>query len=143
MTTGSRLALVLVAAAAMVASLRFLCVGVGSFRAGLDELAWGISADSVHTVLGSPNEICETGTVEHLGADPDTAAALAGLTAERWVYSERQPDSPVPRTSDPSCRAPFTATELGFDRSGRLLWVVREMAQTGVEVAPGALEAAP
>lgn len=129
--------LVLLGAAAMVAALRFLCVPVGSFRAGLDELTWRMPADSVRAVLGEPNEICESGAVEHLSAGPDTTAALARVTAERWVYSERSPRSPVPRSTDPACRAPFTATELGFDRQGRLVWLVREVAQTALEVRPG------
>lgn len=139
MTTGTRLVVVVLGAATLVAVLRFLCVPVGSFRAGLDELAWGMSADSVRAILGPPNEICASAAVDHLGAGPDSTGALARVTSERWVYTERPPDSPVPRSEDPACRAPFTATELGFDRSGRLAWRVREMAQTGVEMRPDLL----
>lgn len=119
------------------------CVPVGSFRAGLDRLRWGMSGEQVVGVLGEPNRICERGTVDHVPLSrPDSAAvraALAAHTAERWIYSRREPRRPVPRDPAPGCRAPATATELGFDRNGRLQWVVREMDRTGVELDPSAL----
>lgn len=120
--------------AAGIAILRMVCVPVGSFREALDELAWGLSADSVVGILGEPNRICASGHVDHvplLGAD--TAAlreALRAATAERWVYTRRGASRPIPRDSGPDCRAPSIATEVGFDAAGRLRWYVREMDQT-------------
>lgn len=123
-----------------VAVLRLVCVPVGSFRAGLDELRWGMSRDEVTGVLGEPNRICDTGSVDHLPLSrPDSAAARAALrsaTAERWVYTRREPRRPIPRDASPACAAPSIATEIGFDAGGRLRWVVREMHQTPVELDP-------
>lgn len=139
MTSGSKLVLVLVGGAAAVAALRTLCVPVGSFREGLDGLAWGMTADSVRSVLGSPNRICVDPGIEHIDLRGDTErlrAALASATNERWVYSERAPDRPVVRDPGPDCQAPITATELGFDADGRLRWYVREAQQTPVAFDP-------
>ena len=60
----------------------------------------------------------------------DLRYALRAATAERWVYTRRGASRPVPRDTDPACRAPSIATELGFDATGRLRWYVREMDQT-------------
>lgn len=140
MRSGTKLALGLVLAAALVAVLRGAVFDVGSFRAGLDALAWGIPADSARAVLGRPNRICASGRVDHLdvaGPEADaTRAALTRVTAERWVYSERPPPDDPPRIADAACRPPPAATELGFDARGRLRWIVRETLQTPVEVDP-------
>lgn len=129
--------------AATIAVLRMICVPVESFRAGLDELRWGMSREEVVAVLGEPNRICDSGRVDHLAlSGPDSAAvrrALAERTAERWVYSRREPRRPVPRDPGPGCRAPSIATEIGLDAEGRLRWVVREMDQTPIEIDPAAL----
>lgn len=133
----------MVGAAAAVALLRTLCVPVGSFRAGLDALAWGMTADSVVAVLGHPNRICTDPGVTHIPlSGPDSAAvraALVAFTAERWEYRDRRPRRPIPRLADPGCRAPQLATELGFDDDGRLRWVIREVGQTTVMVDSGRL----
>lgn len=138
MRSGTKLAIVLVVAAAGIAALRMVCVPVGSFREGLDRARWGMPADSVISILGRPNRICASGSVDHLrlpaGADPE---AVAAATAERWVYSDRSPPDDPPRDPDPGCRPPPAATELGFDDSGRLRWMVRETMQTTAEVDPG------
>ena len=139
--SGRVLVLVILAGAAVVIVLRALCAPVGSFRAGLDHLAWGMPADSVRGILGEPNVICTDPTVAHLklSVSPDTAAVrrtLAAATAERWVYARPRPDDPVPRDSGPDCRAPIMGTELGFDREGRLRWHVREMDQTPPALDP-------
>lgn len=139
MSSGTRLVLILVLAAAAVAALRFLCVPVGSFRAGLEELGWGMPADSVVARLGPPNRICATARVDHLllPAEADTARlrrTLGEVTAERWVYTDRPPPDEPPRDDDPACEAPPAATELGFDAAGRLRWISREALQTPVEV---------
>lgn len=138
MSSGTRLVLVLVAVAIALAALRTLCVPVGSFRAGLDELRRGMPADSVEALLGGPNRICLAPDLQHLdlpgGLDRE---ALAATTAERWIYSDRPPPDDPPRIEGPDCRPPPAATELGFDRAGRLTWLVRETLQTPVEVDPG------
>lgn len=133
--SGRVLVLVLLLGAATIIALRALCAPVGSFRAGLDRLTWGMPADSVREVLGDPNVICTAPTVAHLklAVSPDTARVrrlLAGATAERWVYARPRPEDPVPRDPRPDCRAPVMGTELGFDGEGRLRWHVREMDQT-------------
>ena len=140
MKSGTRLVLVLLGAAVAVALLRALCVPVGSFRAGLDRLTWGVPADSVAEALGAPNEIClgpglEPPETRGSGAG-EVRAALQAATAERWIYSERPPPRSVPRSADPACRAPLMATELGFDAAGRLRWIVRETGQTPVAFDP-------
>lgn len=142
LSSGSRLALVLLGAAAAVAILRTVCVPVGSFREGLANLRWGMPADSVVQILGDPNRICAGADVDHLAlAGPDSAdlrAALRRSTAERWIYTRREGRRPIPRDSGPGCRAPSIATEIGLDGGGRLRWVVREMDQTDVEIDPDA-----
>ncbi len=139
--SGRVLVLVIVLGAALIAALRALCVPVGSFRAGLDRLAWGMPVDSVRQILGDPNAVCTAPTVAHLtlSVSPDTARvrrALAGAPAERWVYSRRPPPDDAPRDAGPDCRAPVMATELGFDGQGRLRWYVREMDQTPAAYDP-------
>lgn len=138
MRSGTKLAVGLVVGAAAIAALRAACVPVGSFREGLDRLSWGTSADSVVSVLGRPNRICASGTVDHVrfpaGTDP---AAVASVTAERWAYERRSPPDDPPRIDDPACRPAPAATELGFDAAGRLVWVVRETMQTPASVDPG------
>jgi hypothetical protein len=137
-SSGTRVVLGLVALALALAILRTLCVPVGSFRAALDELAWGMPADSVESLLGRPNRICLTPEVGHLDLPPGVdAASVRGGTAERWIYSDRPPPDDPPRDADPECRPPPAATELGFDTSGRLRWWVRETLQTPAEVGPG------
>ena len=120
--------------AAAIAILRMVCVPVGSFREALDDLAWGLSADSVVGILGEPNRICDSGAVDHISlSGADTTAlreALRAATSERWVYTRRGASRPIPRDLDPACRAPSIATEVGFDAAGRLRWYVREMDQT-------------
>ncbi len=133
--SGRILVLLLLLGAAVVIALRSLCVPVGSFRAGLDNLAWGITADSVRSILGEPNVICTDPSVAHLrlSVSPDTLLVrrtLAAATAERWVYARPHPDEAVPRDNRPECAAPVMGTELGFDHDGRLRWYVREMDQT-------------
>ena len=121
-------------AGASIAILRMILVPVGSFAEGIDRLRWGMPADSVVAALGEPNRICVSGAVDHVPlSGPDTLAvrrALREHTAERWVYTRRGARRPVPRDTDPGCRAPSIATELGFDAAGRLRWYVREMDQT-------------
>lgn len=111
-----------------------VCVPVGSFREALDDLAWGMPADSVTGILGEPNRICASGDVDHIAlTGADTAAlreALREATAERWIYTRRGARRPIPRDSSPGCRAPSIATEVGLDSEGRLRWYVREMDQT-------------
>ncbi|HEY7471784.1 MAG TPA: hypothetical protein VIE68_05485 [Gemmatimonadota bacterium] len=128
------------AGAAIVAILRMVLVPVGSFREGLASLSWGMPADSVRAVLGEPNRICASSSVDHVPlSGPDTAAvrsALRTATAERWIYTRREGRRPIPRDADPACRAPSIATELGFDASLRLRWYVREMDQTALEFDP-------
>lgn len=137
MRSGTKLAIGLVAAAAVIAALRLLCVPVGSFREGLERLEWGTPADSVVSILGRPNRICASASIGHVrlpdGVDP---AAVEAATAERWVYSDRSPPDDPPRDADPACRPAPAATELGFDEAGRLRWVVREAMQTTAEVDP-------
>jgi len=103
-----------------------------------------MSRDDVVDVLGEPNRICASGEIDHVPlAGPDSAAArraLAESTAERWVYTRREPRRPIPRDPGPGCRAPSIATEIGFDAAGRLRWVVREMDQTSLELDPGTLD---
>jgi hypothetical protein len=140
-------AIAVVALAALIAILRMVCVPVGSFREALDELAWGLPADSVVGILGEPNRICASGAVDHVPlTGADTAAlreALRAATAERWVYTRRGASRPIPRDSDPGCRAPSIATELGFDTVGRLRWYVREMDQTDLVHDPAIIVPAP
>jgi hypothetical protein len=98
-------------------------------------------ADSVREVLGDPNVVCADPTVAHveLSVSPDTARvrrALAGATAERWVYARPRPTNPVARDPRPDCHAPVMGTELGFDGEGRLRWYVREMDQTPAAFDP-------
>ena len=137
------MALAVVALAGAIAILRMVCVPVGSFREALDDLAWGMPADSVVGILGEPNRICERGAVDHVPlAGADTAAlrdALRAATAERWVYTRRGASRPIPRDTDPACRAPSIATEVGFDAAGRLRWYVREMDQTDLVHDPALL----
>lgn len=140
MKSGTKLVVVLIGATIAVAALRTLCVPVGSFREGLDRLAWGLPADSVLGVLGPPNRICTDPTVSHLdlrgtGAEA-VRRAIAGATTERWIYSERPPRGSAPRDPGPACQAPVMATELGFDATGGLRWVVRETQQTPVAFDP-------
>jgi hypothetical protein len=136
-----------VALAVVIAILRTVCVPVGSFREGLEELAWGLPADSVVGLLGEPNRICASGAVDHVplsGADTTALReALREVTAERWVYTRRGASRPIPRDPDPACRAPSIATELGFDAEGRLRWYVREMDQTDLVHDPALMEPAP
>jgi hypothetical protein len=136
-----------VALAAAVAILRMVCVPVGSFRDALGDLAWGLPADSVVGILGEPNRICASGAVDHVPlSGPDTAAlrdALRAATAERWVYTRRGASRPIPRDSDPDCRAPSIATEVGFDSAGRMRWYVREMDQTELEHDPAVIVRVP
>lgn len=143
MKTGTKLVLGLVGFAIVVAALRTLCVPVGSFRDGLDRLAWGTPADSVEAALGLPNQICTDPGVDHLDVRGEDAErlqeALAAATAERWVYTARPPRSLVLRDPDSACRAPVMATELGFDTNGRLRWFVREAQQTPVAFDPSIL----
>ena len=139
--SGKRLALIVVLAAATIVLLRLLCVPVGSFREELTRLPWGIAADSVRVILGDPDLVCTSPTVAHLelSVSPDTAAirgAVASATAERWVYARPRPTNPIRRDSTPDCRAPVMGAELGFDRSGRLRWYVREADQTPVVYDP-------
>ena len=114
-----------------------ILVPVGSFAEGIDRLRWGMPADSVVAALGEPNRICVSGAVDHVPlSGPDTLAvrrALREHTAERWVYTRRGARRPVPRDTDPGCRAPSIATELGLDADRRLRWYVREMDQTDLE----------
>jgi hypothetical protein len=129
-----------VGAGASIAILRMILVPVGSFAEGMDRLRWGMPADSVVAALGEPNRICVSGAVDHVPlSGPDTLAvrrALREHTAERWVYTRRGARRPVPRDTDPGCRAPSIATELGFDAAGRLRWYVREMDQTDLRLDP-------
>jgi hypothetical protein len=129
-----------VGAGASIAILRTILVPVGSFAEGMDRLRWGMPADSVVAALGEPNRICVSGAVDHVPlSGPDTLAvrrALREHTAERWVYTRRGARRPVPRDTDPGCRAPSIATELGFDAAGRLRWYVREMDQTDLRLDP-------
>lgn len=138
MRSGTKLAIGLVVGAAAIAALRTACVPVGSFEEGLDRLAWGMEADSVVSVLGRPNRICATSSVDHVrfpaGVDP---AAVEAVTAERWAYERRSPPDDPPRSTDPACRPAPASTELGFDARGRLRWLVRETMQTTAEVDPG------
>lgn len=135
------------ALAVVIAILRTVCVPVGSFREGLEELAWGLPADSVVGILGEPNWICASGAVDHVplsGADTSALRkALRAATAERWVYTRRGATRPIPRDPDPDCRAPSIATELGFDAAGRLRWYVREMDQTDLVHDPALLSPRP
>ena len=121
-------------AGASIAILRLILVPVGSFAEGMDRLRWAMPADSVIAALGEPNRICVSRAVDHVPlSGPDTLAlrrALREHTAERWVYTRRAARRPVPRDTDPGCRAPSIATELGFDAYRRLRWYVREMDQT-------------
>lgn len=130
-------------AAAAVAILRMVCVPVGSFRTGLEELRWGMSQAEVTDVLGEPNRICGSAEIDHVPLSrPDSAAvrrALAENTSGRWVYTRREPRRPIPRETGPGCRAPSIATEIGFDVDGRLRWIVREMDQTPLELDPATL----
>lgn len=138
MRSGTRLAILLVVAAAAIAAARMVCVPVGSFREGLDRLDWGMPADSVVATVGRPNRICASGSVDHVRLPNDLdPEAVAAATAERWIYSDRSPPDDPPRDPDPGCRPAPAATELGFDGSGRLRWVVRETMQTAAEVDPG------
>lgn len=127
-------------AGASIAILRMILVPVGSFAEGMDRLRWEMPADSVVAALGEPNRICVSGAVDHVPlSGPDTLAvrrALREHTAERWVYTRRGARRPVPRDTDPGCRAPSIATELGFDAAGRLRWYVREMDQTDLRLDP-------
>ena len=124
-----------------------VCVPVGSFREALDDLAWGLPADSVVGILGEPNRICASGGVDHISlSGADTSAlrdALRAATAERWVYTRRGASRPIPRDSDPGCRAPSIATEVGFDAAGRLRWYVREVDQTALVHDPALIVPAP
>ena len=142
--SGRQLALLVVLGAAAIAALRLLCVPVGSFREGLAGLSWGMPADSVREALGDPNFVCTDPTVAHLkiSVSPDTTTvrrALAGATAERWVYARARPTTPATRDPSPDCRAPVMATELGFDGTGRLRWYVRETDQTPTTIDPALL----
>lgn len=118
-----------------------ILVPVGSFAEGMDRLRWGMPADSVVAALGEPNRICASGAVDHVPlSGPDTLdvrRALREHTAERWVYTRRGARRPVPRDTDPGCRAPSIATELGLDAERRLRWYVREMDQTDLRLDPG------
>lgn len=137
--SGRRLALAVVIAAAAIAGLRTILVPVGSFRAGLDQVRFGMTADEVRRILGDPNRVCTTSMVEHVELRGDNAAmrgALREATAERWVYSRSRPPSVSPRDASIDCRAPVLATELGFDPDRRLRWYVREMQQTPATVDP-------
>jgi len=129
-----------VGAGASIAILRMILVPVGSFAEGMDRLRWGMPADSVVAALGEPNRICASGAVDHVPlSGPDTLAvrrALREHTAERWVYTRRGARRPVPRDTDPGCRAPSIATELGIDAERRLRWYVREMDQTDLRLDP-------
>lgn len=127
-------------AGASIAILRMILVPVGSFAEGMDRLRWEMPADSVVAALGEPNRICVSGAVDHVPlSGPDTLAvrrALREHTAERWVYTRRGARRPIPRDTDPGCRAPSIATELGFDAAGRFRWYVREMDQTDLRLDP-------
>lgn len=127
-------------AGASIAILRMILVPVGSFAEGMDRLRWGMPADSVVAALGEPNRICVSGAVDHVPlSGPDTLAvrrALREHTAERWVYTRRGARRPVPRDTDPGCRAPSIATEIGLDAERRLRWYVREMDQTDLRLDP-------
>lgn len=98
-------------------------------------------ADSVLVVLGPPNRVCTHPTAAHLGLIETGATELVGVlernTTERWIYTKRPPRKPVPRTTDPACRAPAGATELGYDDQRRLRWRLREAGRTPVEIDPG------
>ncbi|MDX1660326.1 MAG: hypothetical protein R3326_00935 [Gemmatimonadota bacterium] len=137
MRSGTKLAIGLLVGAAILATLRMVCVPVGSFREGLDRLEWGMPADSVVSLLGRPNRICASGSMGQVRVPGEVdPAVVEDATAERWVYSERSPPDDPPRDPDPGCRPPPAATELGFDGSGRLRWVVRESMQTEAELDP-------
>ncbi len=100
-----------------------------------------MSADSVLAVLGPPNRICTDPTTARLGlvetGATELVEALERNTAESWIYTKRPPQQPIPRTTDPACRAPAGATELGYDDQRRLRWRLREAGRTAVEVDPG------
>ncbi len=114
---------------------------------GLAILAWGLAtperrrartvgkveighnAQQVRGQLGPPGAVCPVGGLEHLqerfptGTPPATAEqALARMqqeTAQRWIYPLKTEAGVkvgcTPRGGD---------TEIGLDRSGRVLWYV-------------------
>ncbi len=137
---GKRLALAIVGLGIAVAALRTVCVPVGSFKGAIDTLEWSMPSVRVVEILGEPNRICVTPSVAHLepspGADPGLMERLAAVTGERWIYHARPPKRPVPRRAGTTCHAGRAATELGFDRQGRLLWRVAETGRTPLVVAP-------
>ena len=128
----------MVGVAAGLAVLRSVCVPVSSFRAALEQVHIGMSADSVKARLGLPNQVCILPDLAHLvtGSENRDPAELTARTRERWVYTERRPRPPIPRVDTPGCRAPAGATELGFDDRGRLLWMAREAGRTPLEATP-------
>lgn len=102
------------------------------------------SAD-VRALLGAPGATCATGGLEHLGrrfptgtppaAVEDAVARLQQETAQRWVYPFDE-DDPV------GCVPPGGATEVGFDRRGRVLWYVPKTDQVAIVVPKGYLPSA-
>lgn len=140
MRSGTKVVLAIVIAGISVALLREACVPVGSFDRGLDALRWDMKSDDVVGLLGPPNMICTHPEVSHLAfddqLDPNQLERLREITVERWVYRSRRPARPVPRSADPACGPPVSATELGFDGNERLRWTVRQYGRSAVDLSP-------
>lgn len=99
-------------------------------------LAPGLASATVVERLGPPPVRCAVGELDRLQAQfPDEfAPAMAGEainrmeadTGERWVYPSRG--------QTPGCDAGDGATEIGFGRDGRILWLVPVTGRTPVRL---------
>ena len=99
-------------------------------------LAPGLASAAVVERLGPPTARCPVGELDYLQANfPDEfPPAVAGEiinrmeaeTNERWVYPSRG--------RAPGCIATDGATEIGFGRDGRVLWLVPVTGRTPVRL---------
>lgn len=97
------------------------------------KLGLGDPAARVTQLLGPPAATCPPGSVEHLrehlpagfppAAEEETLGRLQVETAERWVY-------PLDGGEEAGCAPAEGMTEVGLDRSRRVLWYVPVTGKT-------------
>ena len=125
--------------------LWFVLRGSSARERAMNSLAVGSDSTQVRGALGAPAGNCATGSLEHLRAhlpEDMPAAQVEGTlddlrrrTARRWIYPSGGESA--------SCTAGRDATEIGLDRTGRVLWFVSVTGETLVELPEAGTTGAP
>lgn len=103
----------------------------------LENVAPGISWQSVRAALGPPDAICRGGShpVPHLlplhlwTRQRELRRELSHATEERWIYSASG------REGLPGCRPSYNDVEIGFGVQGKVIWIMPAVGESTLNVA--------